>query len=130
MPRDALAFSACTIVGEKKAKVSSPLPFYRSQSAAQRILALSLVLQKPEQIRQNSEVDEEKSDAEAGEVGEELVDLPGERRSRQDDGEVLSPGLLQQQSGAFDDADPGVEEGEYSRLTQVVRVDQIGLVHQ
>src|SRR4051794_7987914 len=81
-----------------------------------------------DQIRHHGDVHDQKRKLDPGNVSDDLEHLPGKERSGHDDRQVFSPGLLHQQSYAFDDIDGGVGKDCRADHAQAVIVEEGNLV--
>src|ERR1700733_15354241 len=83
-----------------------------------------LVVEHDGQIDKDEQVEDGQHYLKHRDMADDFVKLPGQKRSGQDEGEVLCPALLQHQSGAFDDVQSRVEKNGEADLFEPVRAEQ------
>ncbi len=81
-----------------------------------------------EQIEEDQNVDGEETDANPGDVTEDLQKLPGQEGGGNGEGEVLAPGLFKIEADAFDHGEGGVAIRKEADSAQNRVVDEGGLL--
>jgi hypothetical protein len=97
---------------------------YRPEPEESAVRRFSLRLpQQPQKISQHRQIRQQQRQPNQIRPLGQLIELPGKKRDRQSDRQVLRPGLLQHQSDAFHQRQSRVSKREDSRKTKIVRVD-------